>query len=84
MKLNFPVCFVYLLYSLFLWFCFVFFLVIYDQGSQFPIVPPPEDLESAFRKKKDRKVDKSSSSFHVDKFESFEKTPEKKGTGYEP
>lgn len=52
--------------------------------SYFPIVSPLEDPESAFHKKKDKTVNESSSNFHVDKFKSFEKTPDKKGTGYEP
>lgn len=51
-------------------------------GSQLHILPPLEDPESAFHKKKDKKVDELSSSFHVDKFERFEKTPSKKGAGY--
>lgn len=54
------------------------------RGSQLLIIPPIEELGSALHKKKDKNVDESSSSFHLDKFEIFEKTPNKKGTGYEP
>lgn len=53
------------------------------QGSKFPIVPPLEDLESAFHKKKDKKAGESSNTFQTDKFEGFEKTHDKKGIGYE-
>lgn len=49
-----------------------------------PIIPPLKDLESAFHQKKDKKVNNSTSTFEVDTFEHFEKTPSNKGTGYEP
>lgn len=51
--------------------------------SDFPVIPPLEDPESAFHKKKDKTAGESSSKFQKDKLESFEKTPEKKGTRYE-
>lgn len=54
------------------------------KGSNFPIIPLLEDLESTFHKKKDKKVDKSSSKFQIDKLESFENSPDNKGIGYEP
>lgn len=53
-------------------------------GSKTPIVPPLQDPESGFHKKKDKKVNESTSSFQSDKgFESFDRTPDKKGIGYE-
>lgn len=63
-------------------FCFV--SLIYDQGSNFPIIPPLEDLQIVFHKKKYKRVNESSSSFQLDKFKSFEKTSDKKGIGYDP
>lgn len=52
--------------------------------SNFLIVPPLEDPKAAFHKKKDKKVEDPSSKFQTDKFESFEKTPDKKGIEYKP
>lgn len=54
------------------------------RGSRNPIVPPLKDHESTFHRKKDKKVDESSSTFQFDKFESFKRTPNKKGIEYEP
>lgn len=53
------------------------------RGSNFLIIPPLEDPESAFHKKKDKKIDESSSTFQSEKFESFEKNHDKKGIRYE-
>lgn len=53
-------------------------------GSTFKIVPPYEDSESEFHKKKDKKYGESSSSFELDKVESSDRTPNKKGIEYAP
>lgn len=45
-------------------------------------MPPLEDLESAFHKRKDKIIDDLSSSFN--KIVSYKRTPNAKGIGYEP
>lgn len=54
------------------------------RGFKTQIVPPLEDHESTFHKMKNKEVRESSSTFEFEKFEHFEKTPRKKGTGYQP
>lgn len=54
------------------------------RGSLFKIVPPFEDHESEFHKKRDKNKGKSSSSFIVENVSTLEKTLDKKGTGYDP
>lgn len=50
--------------------------------SNFPIIPPLEDLKFAFHKKKDKKVDESSSGFQKMRSKVKQKTPDKEGIGY--
>lgn len=54
------------------------------RGTTFKLVPPFEDLEAEFHKKKDKNEGKSSSSFKSDEVATFEKIPDKKDIGYEP
>ena len=53
------------------------------RGSKTPILPPLEDLKPAFHKKKGKKG-ASSNTFKSEKFELFERTPDKKEIGYDP
>lgn len=54
------------------------------QGSKLPIIPPLEDPESAFRKRKTTTVGEASKKTLEDKNDSFEKTNNKMGAGYKP
>ena len=56
-----------------------------NHGSNLPLTPPFEDLKSAFHKNKDKHIGESSNKpVNKSKFESFEKTPNKKEAGYKP
>lgn len=54
------------------------------RGSTFSIEPPLDDPESAFQKKKDKKVGESSNKFQSDKVESFNITQDNKGERFKP
>lgn len=52
--------------------------------STFKVLPTFDDPKSELHKKKDKKKGELSSGFKSDEVSTFERTPDKKGTCYEP